>query len=101
MLPYKVIACFCLLFCSYLVKVRGEGLFTGGDQETVQLGKVKLTVTLNGEGTPVYAVNFGDKPLVLPSRLGFVLKEDSAFYRGFVLRGVERRSVDATWQPVW
>jgi hypothetical protein len=101
MLPYKVIACFCLLFCCYKVKVRGEGLFQGGGPETVQLGKVKLTVTLNGEGTPVYAVNFGDKPVVLPSRLGFVLKEDSVFYRGFSWKGAERKSVDAVWQPVW
>jgi hypothetical protein len=97
MLPYKVIACFCLLFCFCFVKAQGGG----GGRETVQLGKVKLTVDLDGVGTPVYAVSFGDKPLVSSSRLGFVLKEDSTFYKGFSWKGVERKSVDASWEPVW
>ncbi len=67
----------------------------------MQLGKVKLTVGLDGSGTPVYAVSFGDKPLVLPSRLGFVLQEDSTFYKGFRWKGVERKSVETSWEPVW
>ena len=90
MLPYKVIACFCLLLCFCFVKAQDGG----GGRETVQLGRVKLTVSLDGAGTPVYAVSFGDKPLVLPSRLGFILKEDSTFYKGFRWRGVEKKSVE-------
>jgi len=70
-------------------------------KETIQLGKVQLTFMLNGEGTPVYTVSFGDKPVVLSSRLGFALKEDAVFYKGFVVRGIERTRVDETWQPVW
>ena len=96
MLPYKVIACFCLLLCFCFVKGQGSS-----GRETVQLGRVKLTVELDGAGTPVYGVSFGDKPLVLSSRLGFVLNEDSTFYKGFSWKGVERKSVDASWQPVW
>jgi hypothetical protein len=96
MFRYKIIACFCLLLCFYLVKAQ-----IGGNRETAQLGKVRLTVYLDKEGGPVYEVNFGDRPVVLPSRLGFVLKEDSVFYKGFSWKGVERRSVDGSWQPVW
>ena len=156
MLPYKVIACFCLLLgfyvgeagprgvVSYYVGEAGpEGVvsyyvvedrpqavvsyYVGegrpfelvsyyvveagtvearvggvpGDGEVVQMGRVRLTVGLDGEGTPVYSVNFGDRPVVLSSRMGFVLKEDPFFYKGFSWRGVDRRSVDETWQPVW
>ena len=90
---YKVIACF--LFCFGLIRIYAQ------QKEVVQLGKVQLVFLLDGEGTPVYAVRFGDKPVVLPSRLGFVLKEDSVFYKGFVVSGVERKKVDETWQPVW
>lgn len=90
---YKVIACFCLFVC--FLKVRAQ------QKETVTMGKVELSFSLEGDGIPVYAVSYGGKPVVLPSRLGFVLAEDSNFYRGFVLRGTERRSVDETWAPVW
>ena len=99
MLPYKVIACFCLLLSCYLADGQEKGRPPG--KEVVQLGRVRLTVELDGEGAPVYAVNFGDRAVVLPSRMGFVLKEDSLFYRGFGWKGVDRRSVDESWKPVW
>ncbi|WP_431214488.1 hypothetical protein ACQ86N_06605 [Puia sp. P3] len=73
----RLIACFCLLLGTYLVN----------GQETVQMGRVKLVVALDREGTPVYSVNFGDKAVVLPSRMGFVLKEDSLFTGGLAGRG--------------
>ncbi|HXB95427.1 MAG TPA: glycoside hydrolase family 97 protein [Puia sp.] len=65
------------------------------------MGRVQLDFSLDGAGSPVYAVSYGGKPVVLPSRLGFVLKEDSGYNRGFVVRGIERKVVDETWQPVW
>jgi len=89
----KVIACFCLCFFCYGVWAQ-EG-------ETVGLGKVQCSFSLDKDGRPVYAVSFGGKPVVLPSRMGFVLAEDSTFYKGFSLVGVERRAVDTVWQPVW
>ncbi len=89
---YFVVLCLSLLCCS---GVRAQ-------QETAQLGEVKLSFSLDGQGEPVYSVTFGDQPVILPSRLGFKLKEDdSMFCRGFVLQGVERTAVDTTWQPVW
>lgn len=95
----------------YLHGLRGEGVgvqTAGGvvrgaapPPETVVVEKVKLTFQLDGGGVPLYEVRFGDKVVILPSRMGFVLNEDSSFYKGFTLAGVERKSVDTTWQPVW
>ena len=89
----KFIACFCLLLIFYTLRAQ--------QKETVTLGKIQLSFSLDRDGEPVYAVEFAGKPVVLPSRLGFILAEDSTFYKGFVLRGIERKSVDMTWQPVW
>jgi hypothetical protein len=65
------------------------------------MNRVQLSFSLDGEGRPVYAVNYDGKPVILPSRLGFVLSADSVFYKGFVVAGVIRRTVDTTWKPVW
>ena len=46
----------------------------------VQLGKVKLVFKLDGQGEPVYSVTYGDRAVILPSKMGFRLKEaDSLF----------------------
>jgi len=65
------------------------------------MNRVRLSFALDGQGSPAYEVSFDGKPVILSSHLGFVLNEDSAFYRGFRQTGVERRSFDETWQPVW
>jgi hypothetical protein len=101
----KAIACFCLCFFSfYVVRAQqaipaGEG-GSGATQE-ISMGKVRLNFSLDAAGEPVYAVTYGDRPVILPSRLGFVLAEDTTFYKGFTLLGVERSSFDSVWQPVW
>ncbi|MEX6687328.1 glycoside hydrolase family 97 protein [Danxiaibacter flavus] len=77
-------------------------LICGGQQkQTVEMNKIKLLFSIDGEGRPEYEVFFQDKQVVQPSRLGFVLQEDSAFYRDFELVGTERATFDQTWQPVW
>ena len=69
--------------------------------ESISLGKVKMTFTLDENGSPVYEVSYNNKPVILPSRLGFKLNVDSLFYKSFQLLGTERKSFDQTWQPVW
>src|SRR5258707_15282994 len=68
---------------------------------TVEMSRVKLTFMLDDMGAPAYAVYFNQKPVILPSHLGFVLNEDSVFYNNFELTGTEKKTVDDTWQPVW
>jgi glucan 1,4-alpha-glucosidase len=69
--------------------------------ETAGLGKVKLVFSLDKTGTPIYEVSYNNKPVILPSRLGFKLNTDSLFYNSFQMIGTERRSFDQTWQTVW
>src|ERR1051325_8416167 len=64
-------------------------------------GNIRLTFSLDGEGSPRYAVFFKGQQLIAPSRQGFVLAEDSLFYKGFTISGTERKSVNETWKPVW
>ena len=68
---------------------------------TAQQDKVKLTFALDNNGTPRYSVYLGDKTVIQPSALGFVLQEDSTFYKHFKVLAHESKAVDETWQPVW
>ena len=86
-------------------------------------GNMEMTFQLTAEGTPQYALNYGDTKVVLPSDLGFefrgvlkaqkivynadgtISKEDrepcNSFYDGFAVESVETGSFDETWEPVW
>lgn len=69
--------------------------------QTIEMNKIKLSFSIDAEGRPLYAVSFRDQLVIQPSRLGFVLQEDSLFYKDFELAGTERATFDETWQPVW
>jgi len=70
--------------------------------ELLEMGKVKLTFGLDAQGKPVYSVSYGEKPVILPSKMGFLLKEDdSLFSAGFAMTGAERAALDTIWSPVW
>src|SRR6478752_3013546 len=87
-----------------LLSVLMISLFTSSSAqqvETIALGKIKMQFTLSKEGAPSYQVYFDNKPVILPSGLGFKLNVDSLFYTGFQLTGTEKKSFDQTWQTVW
>src|SRR5450631_250991 len=69
--------------------------------ETLGLGKVKMIFTLSAGGSPSYEVFYNNKPVILPSSLGFKLNVDSVFDHSFQVIGTERKSFDQTWQTVW
>jgi hypothetical protein len=94
LITYRVFFCLCLsVLAAYSVSAQ---------EEMVQLGKVKLAFRLDGQGEPVYSVTYGDREVILPSKMGFRLKDaDSLFFEGFVMTGVERSETDTTWAPVW
>ena len=61
-----------------------------------------LTLTFDvADGVPRYALTYKDRAVVLPSRLGFELKNAPSLLDGFTLRSAERSSFDETWEPVW
>ena len=86
-------------------------------------GNMEMTFHLTSEGTPQYALSYGDKAVILPSDLGFELrgvlkaqqlnynqdgtisktdrKPLNSFYDGFVVESVETATFDETWEPVW
>jgi hypothetical protein len=94
LITYRVFFCLCLsVLAAYSVSAQ---------EEMVQLGKVKLAFRLDGQGEPVYSVTYGDREVILPSKMGFRLRDaDSLFFEGFVMTGVERSETDTTWAPVW
>ena len=86
-------------------------------------GNMEMTFHLTAEGTPQYALTYGDQQVILPSNLGFefrgvlkaqklvynadgtITKEDRqpaySCYDGFAVESVETASFDETWEPVW
>jgi len=82
-------------FVLFLHDVRAQQPVSAG------MNKVKLTFSLDREGSPEYAVSFSGRPVIRPSRMGFKLDKDSNFYKGFQLLGSEKQVVDERWRPVW
>ena len=86
-------------------------------------GTLEMTFQLNHDGTPQYALNYGEQKVILPSDLGFefrgVLKAQKLvynadgtiskvdreptvnFYEGFEVESVDTASFDQIWEPVW
>ena len=87
----------CFFFLGILHSASGQP-----DKETrARMGPVSLGFWVDEQGRPMYTVSYKDRPVILPSLLGFVLDKDSSFYRDFELLTTENNSVDMTWQPVW
>jgi alpha-glucosidase len=61
--------------------------------------KISLIFSLT-DGTPSYAVNFKKQPVILPSALGFELK-DGSMKSGFALLDTKKSSKDETWTQPW
>ena len=61
-------------------------------QEHIKLtspnGKLSLEFTLDEEGAPRYCLRHAGKNILLPSRLGLVLKDAPDLLTGFVLKEV-------------
>ncbi|MDE5903485.1 MAG: glycoside hydrolase family 97 N-terminal domain-containing protein, partial [Muribaculaceae bacterium] len=63
-------------------------------------GALRLTVDLNGDGQPVYSLQYKGKPIIEESLLGLTADEMD-FTGGFRITGCDTASVDQTWTPVW
>ena len=62
-------------------------------------GRLSLVFKL-ADGTPSYAVNFRNRPVLLSSALGFELKNGS-MKSGFALVDAKQSSEDETWTQPW
>ena len=63
-------------------------------------GRVEVVLRLTA-GVPAYSVTRDGRPVIHPSTLGFRFKDDPPLTGGFVVDGVERDTIDETWEPVW
>lgn len=64
-------------------------------------GRVCLTFDLTTDGQPEYSMTYDGKAVVLPSTLGFDLKDERPLTTGFSLGIPVFSSVNETWAPVW
>jgi len=81
-------------------------------------GDLTLRFALTDKGEPTYSLDFRSQHVVLPSRMGFVLRGEEhtefgaeiirgnacatdSFADGFEVTSVETSSADTVWQPVW
>ena len=86
-------------------------------------GSLTMTFDLDSNGSPVYQLDYKDKPVIKPSKLGLELKKENPdvkwnfewtdredahlveaktnLYNGFTITESETTSSNETWAPVW
>ncbi|WP_309753251.1 glycoside hydrolase family 97 protein [Novosphingobium sp.] len=64
-------------------------------------GLVVVEVGLDGDGRAAYAVSRKGKPIITPSRLGFLFTDVAKIDRSLAITGQETRDFDQTWQQPW
>ena len=63
-------------------------------------GIIRLTADVV-DSVPVYSIEYKNKKVVLPSKLGFELADGPDMMDGFKLIDTSVSSFDEVWQPVW
>ena len=81
-------------------------LFTSAEAQQTHaidaaMNKISLHFDVNEGGTLHYSVSFNGKPVIKPSRLGFVINDSIHIDSGFQVIKTDSLAVDETWKPVW
>lgn len=64
-------------------------------------GKVQVSVTVDGDGRPYYAVTRAGKPIIRPSRLGFMFTDAPKIERNMMIAGSSTSKSDTSWDQPW
>jgi alpha-glucosidase len=64
-------------------------------------GDIAVQITTDYDGRPSYAVSRKGKPVIAPSRLGFLFLDAPKFERNFVIAGHKTGTFDQTWEQPW
>lgn len=64
-------------------------------------GSLRLTFALSESGAPTYAAERHGEPVVLPSRLGLILRDAAPLALGFEVEHSATRTHDGVWETVW
>ena len=86
-----------------LVLLASAGLARGETVATLASpdGALTVSVTLDADGRPGYAISRSGAAVIADSRLGFILANAPKLERDFRLEGTDRRSADSTWEQPW
>ena len=93
MKPFAILSGLALLFAA--PAALAEEVVTSPD------GTISVTVDVNGEGRPFYRVAKGGEPVLIDSRLGFLLADQDKLERRLAVIGATRASHDETWEQPW
>jgi hypothetical protein len=64
--------------------------------------KLTMEFSLQSDGVPTYSLYCKGKIVIKPSKLGFLLKNDTkSLVNDFAISNVATSSFDETWKPVW
>ncbi len=64
--------------------------------------KFQMKFSLQSDGTPIYSLNYKDKVVIKPSKLGLELKNDSkSLLNDFTVIDSVKSTFDENWKPVW
>lgn len=64
-------------------------------------GTIIVDFNLSLSGEPVYSMNFKEKEVIKPSKLGLELMGKPSLCDGFSLQKISSSTFDETWKPVW
>ncbi len=78
-------------------------LISGSYAQTIKSpdGRLSLSFSLSSEGEPTYALSFGSKPVILPSKMGLEIKNKPPFTNGCAIKQIDSAIFNETWIPVW
>ena len=62
---------------------------------------LKLTISLNEKGEFYYALNFKNKAVIKPSKIGFDLVRDEDLKNNFEILKIDQSEINEKWSPVW
>ncbi|MEY2869720.1 Glycosyl-hydrolase 97 C-terminal, oligomerisation [Flavobacterium glycines] len=64
--------------------------------------KLQMEFSLQSDGTPSYSLNYKNKVVIKPSKLGLELKNDSkSLLNNFTIVDSKTTTFDESWKPVW
>ncbi len=64
--------------------------------------KLQMEFSLQNDGTPSYSLNYKDKVVLKPSKLGLALKDEvKSLLNDFTIIDTQTSTFDETWKPVW
>lgn len=64
-------------------------------------GRIVVTVDVDGEGIPTYAVTLAGKPLIATSQIAFNFTDEDPLRRNMAVESETRASADTRWEQPW